>query len=129
MSTARYAARLAALALVAAALLAALITGTVPADAGRTAQPAAVEVAEQAATATASFGTRAERDAYIRCVAPSTEVSLTLRVKLLTYAGRALEGIRAGVPASKVTAVLRAEYHLTTTEASKVYWCTVRVWG
>lgn len=96
--------------------------------------PAAGAVVAPAVTTTATaeaatFGTLAQRNAYISCVAPGTEVSYTLRVNLLRYAGRALEGIRAHVPASKVTAVLRTEFHLTATEASRVYWCTVRVWG
>lgn len=89
----------------------------------------AVAVAAPATASTAEFGTLAQRNAYISCVAPGTEVSPTLRIKLLNYAMKALEGIRANVPAATVTASLRRIYGLSSTEASKVYWCTKKVWG
>lgn len=95
-----------------------------------TAAVVAVPAATTTATATAaSYGTLAERNAYVRCVAPSTGVTLNLRIRLLSFSAKALEGIRAGVPAPLVTATLRSRYGLTTAEASRVYWCTVRVWG
>lgn len=94
---------------------------------GITASPAGAETATVASST--SFGTLAQRNAYISCVAPGTEVGYTLRVKLLTYAGKALEGIRAGVPSSTITAGLRAQYHITSAEASKVYWCTLKVFA
>lgn len=99
---------------------------------GLSATPTTLEPQPAAAAtmlAGSTFGTLAERNAYVRCVAPATEVSLSLRVRLLTYAGRALEGIRADVPAWKVTRTLRIEYRLTAAEASRVYWCVVKVWG
>lgn len=123
--------------LIAAALAAAALTLTPAAPATAVTGPHAPHQPQtvqqiahnRAAAAGAPMGTLAQRNAYVRCVAPATEVSYTLRVRLLSYASKALEGIRARVPAATVTAGLRKLYHLTVTEASRVYWCTVRVWG
>jgi hypothetical protein len=80
------------------------------------------------AAGTASADTLAERNAYISCVAPGTEVGYSLRIKLLSAGYRALEGLRAGVPYSDIVVVLKREYGFTSTEAWTVLSCAKKTW-
>lgn len=84
---------------------------------------------EPTAVAAADFGTLAQRNAYIRCVAPSSGVTLKQRILMLNVAQKALEGIRGGVPSSTVIISLDRLYPITREEARKAYWCTMKVWG
>lgn len=84
---------------------------------------AAAIVAGTAGTAAAA--TLADRNAYIRCVAPNTEITQHQRERLLGIAYRALEGYRAHVPSRTLIPRLAIQYHLTYREAEKVYYCAV----
>lgn len=111
-------------------VLATVLLPAGPATAVPAATRPAVTVVEEAHTAPAhAMGTRAQRDAYIKCVAPGTELTPALRTKLLRIAGKALEGIRAKVPAKTVVTGLARLYKITRPEASRAYWCTRRVWA
>lgn len=112
-----------AAAVTAAALLAPVATAPAPAPA---------TTVQVVTAATSSFGTLAQRNRYIGCVAPGTEVGYTLRVNLLRAAARALEGIRAGVPDSRIVRTLQREFpqlSLTSREGLRIVVCTRIVWA
>jgi hypothetical protein len=92
------------------------------------AEQAAVTGEGVQAAAAAPIGTPAERNRYIRCVAPGTEVTYTLRVRLLRYAGTALFYLGNGNSRATTWRKLVRIYGLTSWEAQRVTVCADIVW-